>query len=482
MAERDFTFAGNRVWLDVGDLLWWEHTHPTGIQRVMASVSRELLRPEASGVPIRFCRMLDGVGFIEVPRETLRQCVDRLLGDESVPSRDPDLKNISRPQGPETMPLRRNLNQAKQKLRTVLRHIYGPLSRAAEPQPHESPTTITARLRRMVRRFEFWCLRKWLGADRLFRPNDILLNVGSTWWQPAYPAVLAAIRRKKKLTYIALVYDLLPWRLPQCFPDSMPPRFIEWALATFRSADKLLTISNASRRDVIAFTKEFNLPDKPITVIRLGRERIANVDPALPAALNRAAPGFVLSVGTVEARKNHMLLVRTWARLMQRHDPTLVPQLVWVGRKGWMIDPLLAELAENNFLDGKLVWLGQTDGVKEATLHGLYRACLFTMFPSLYEGWGLPVSESLAHGKLCIASNASSLPEAGGDLADYHAPEDVDRCLALVERAIFDPAYRSAREERIRREYEMPSWAACAQGIIAACMVGERSESTHQGR
>ena len=147
-----------------------------------------------------------------------------------------------------------------------------------------------------------------------------------------------------------------------------------------------------------------------------------------------------------------------------------------------MIDPLLDELAENNFLDGKLVWLGQTDGVKEATLHGLYRACLFTMFPSLYEGWGLPVSESLAHGKLCIASNASSLPEAGGDLADYHAPEDVDRCLALVERAIFDPAYRTAREERIRREYEMPSWVACAQGIIAACMVRERSESTHQGR
>ena len=173
MAERDFTFAGNRVWLDVGDLLWWEHTHPTGIQRVMASVSRELLGPEASGVPIRFCRMLDGVGFIEVPRETLRQCVDRLLGDESVPSRDPDLKNISRPRRPETTPLRRNLDQAKQKLRTVLRHIYGPLSRAAEPQPHESPTTVTARLRRMVRKFEFWCLRKWLGADRLFRPNDI---------------------------------------------------------------------------------------------------------------------------------------------------------------------------------------------------------------------------------------------------------------------------------------------------------------------
>ncbi len=134
-----------------------------------------------------------------------------------------------------------------------------------------------------------------------------------------------------------------------------------------------------------------------------------------------------------------------------------------------MVDGLLAELDQNNFLDGKLIWLGSKGGLPDNTLHGLYRACLFTMFPSTYEGWGLPVSESLAHGKLCLASNASSIPEIGGDLIDYYAPDNLEECLELTEQAIFDPRYRAEKEERIRQEYRMPSWAECSQSILEAC-------------
>jgi glycosyltransferase involved in cell wall biosynthesis len=180
----------------------------------------------------------------------------------------------------------------------------------------------------------------------------------------------------------------------------------------------------------------------------------------------------------VEARKNHILLVRTWSELLRRHDRALVPHLVWVGRSGWMIDPLLDELDKENLLDGKLLWLGREVGLPDSTLHGLYRRCLFTMFPSVYEGWGLPVSESLAHGKLCIASSASSIPEAGGDLADYHGPQDFEKCLTLTERAIFDTDYRAARERRIREEHKMPSWAECSLAMIEACRLGQANGGT----
>lgn len=468
------------LWLDVGDLLWWEHDSVTGIQRVMASVTAEFLKLQASGAPIRFCRLLAEVGFVEVPHETARRCVDQLISEKPSPRMEGispgDLNNVERQRDSRASLLHPTLDQTKKCVRAVLRQIYGPLSRAAEPRPHELPTAITARLRRMVRRLECWCLRKWLRADNIFCPNDVLLNIGSGWWQPAYPATLAAIRRKTDLRYVALVYDLIPWRLPRFFPNAMVAQFVAWAQATLSAADTLLTISDSSRRDVLAFAKAFDIPEKPITVIRLGREEIAGLDEACPAELAEAQAGFVLCVGTVEARKNHILLVRTWARLLQRHDRSIVPHLVWVGRKGWMIDALLDELAKVRFIDGKLLWLGQEGGLLESTLHALYRACLFTMFPSTYEGWGLPVSESLAHGKLCIASNASSIPEVGGDLADYHGPEDLDKCLELVERAIFDPDYRAAKEQRIRRDYRMPSWAECSQSIIEACMMGNAND------
>jgi glycosyltransferase involved in cell wall biosynthesis len=301
----------------------------------------------------------------------------------------------------------------------------------------------------------------------MFRRGDVLLNIGSTWWQPSYPEILDEIRSKTGLHFVLLVHDVIPWRAPQFCTTATVADFVPWMRRIMPSAAKLLTISSCSRTDILAFLKAFDIPEKEVAIIRWGYHRSGNrhetsADEPLPAR-------FVLSVGTVEARKNHILLVRVWSRLLERHDPSLVPQLVWAGRQGWMIDALCGEIAETDFLGGKLVWLGQKDGLAESTLHALYRDCLFTMFPSFYEGWGLPVSESLAYGKFCIASKASAIPEAGGDLIDYHRPEDLAKCLELTERAIFDPAYRASRERRIRQEFKLPSWAECAHSLMKAC-------------
>jgi glycosyltransferase involved in cell wall biosynthesis len=75
----------------------------------------------------------------------------------------------------------------------------------------------------------------------------------------------------------------------------------------------------------------------------------------------------------------------------------------------------------------------------------IVRAC-FTVFPSLCEGWGLPIAESLAHGKFFVASNRTSIPEVGGDLIDYFDPSDDDDALAKIERLLFEPGYLAARE------------------------------------
>ena len=168
----------------------------------------------------------------------------------------------------------------------------------------------------------------------------------------------------------------------------------------------------------------------PIEVVELGSglsDRPVAEEPR-PAGIPQP---YVLFVSTIEIRKNHRLLVRVWRRLMERHGADAVPVLVFAGQIGWLVDDLLAELAASDYLGGKIVLM---PGLSDAELRQAYRGCLFTVFPSLCEGWGLPVAESLAQGKFCVASNRTSIPEVGGDLIDYFDPIERRRC-AREDRA-----------------------------------------------
>jgi glycosyltransferase involved in cell wall biosynthesis len=106
--------------------------------------------------------------------------------------------------------------------------------------------------------------------------------------------------------------------------------------------------------------------------------------------------------------------------------------------------------------------------LSDAELQQAYRSCLFTVFPSLSEGWGLPIAESLAHGKFCVASNRTSIPEAGGDLVDYFDPLNEDDALAKIERPLIDPGYLAAREAQLRAEYRLRTWGDCVRALIRA--------------
>src|SRR5437660_11261798 len=153
----------------------------------------------------------------------------------------------------------------------------------------------------------------------------------------------------------------------------------------------------------------------------MGSGSRATLDPLTAGTQTRISlpPRYVLYVSTIEHRKNHRLLVRVWQRLLERHGANLVPNLIFAGKIGWLVEDLLADLEASNYLNGKIILLRS---LSDAQLHEAYSSCLFTVFPSLCEGWGCPVAESLAHGKFCVASNHTAIPEAGGNLIDYFDP------------------------------------------------------------
>ncbi len=177
-------------------------------------------------------------------------------------------------------------------------------------------------------------------------------------------------------------------------------------------------------------------------------------------------PGsYVLTVSTIEARKNHALLFRVWRRLLDEMPAAAVPTLVFAGRVGWLVDDLMRQLRNADYLGGKIVLI---EDPRDGELAQLYAGCRFTVFPSFYEGWGLPVTESLGFGRPCIISNASALPEAGGTLARYFDPENGAEATRVIRRAIEDAEGTEAWGTRIAAEFRPVSWDDSARGILRA--------------
>jgi glycosyltransferase involved in cell wall biosynthesis len=297
-----------------------------------------------------------------------------------------------------------------------------------------------------------------------FRRGDLLLCLGTSWENPRYVGFLDRARRELGVRIAIVVYDIIPVAYPQWVEVPLRQRFERWLDGVVRNADLVLTISEHSRATLLRRASERRIALPPVDILRLG-----SGFPALAAApdsyVNFQLPErFVLYVSTIEARKNHALLLRVWRDLLAKHGAAAVPGLVFVGRRGWLVDDIMSDQFRDGPLRDKVAILS---GLSDAELATAYRRCLFTAFPSLMEGWGLPVTESLEQGKLCIASDRGAIPEAGGDLVDYFDPEDDASALAAIERAIFDHDYRRAREARIRREFRRRSWADCAATLIA---------------
>ena len=228
----------------------------------------------------------------------------------------------------------------------------------------------------------------------------------------------------------------------------------------------LLATSRSTAGDVEAYAAQRGIVlRQPVVPITVGTGFTAMAAAVAPSADLPPPDSYALFVSTIEARKNHLLLFRVWRRLLQEMPPERVPTLVFAGRVGWLVDDLMQQLDNSAWLDGKIVLI---ECPTDADLVALYRGCRFTLFPSLYEGWGLPVTESLAFGKPCVIANRSSLPEAGGEFARYFDPDDVNDATRVIRATIEDDAGLAAWEKRIREEFRPVDWSVSAEAVLRA--------------
>jgi glycosyltransferase involved in cell wall biosynthesis len=208
-----------------------------------------------------------------------------------------------------------------------------------------------------------------------------------------------------------MVYDLIPIFAPHFATRDLTGYFVDLV----RVCDSALVISDATASDLRCFAKQHHLPIPEITKAPLG-SALRTLSPVQPSALSQASigSGFVLVVGTITMRKNHHLLLDVWEMMLADLGRAHTPPLVIVGAPGGLSDETMARLKRNPLLCGIVIHL---EHATDAELAWLYSECTFTVYPSLYEGWGLPVTESHDFGKVCLASNRTSLVEAGAGLA-----------------------------------------------------------------
>ncbi len=255
---------------------------------------------------------------------------------------------------------------------------------------------------------------------------------------------------------VPIVYDLVTFdRRLKPNRRSMVIERLTLSLALRRSA-RVVAISEATARELVA---RFPRVAPRVDVTPLGVAPTLAGDPGAQIA-DLPEPGFVLAVGTLEPRKNLPRLVAAYRRLpddLQRAHPLAV-----VGKLGWDADETLAELRS---LGDRVHLLGY---VPDEALAELYRRCAVFCYPSLGEGFGLPVLEAMAAGAAVVTSNVSSLPEVGGDAVEYADPLDSASIAAALERVLRSPQRRRELGDLgVRRAREF-SWARTAELTVRA--------------
>ena len=287
--------------------------------------------------------------------------------------------------------------------------------------------------------------------------GDRLLIPQGMWESHPYTRVVSHL--SQQIAVYQVIHDLIPIIQTEHTTPLTHQSFVNYLTQIAPSRLNFVTLSNNTATDLRDYYRQIGLPKPKTLTCRPGDNpgsRQLEPEP-IPDLVDQP---FMLSVGTIEPRKNHRLLLEAY----RLDDNDSLPTLCVVGRVGWLIDGLLAELKNHP----KIMLLTNTN---DRQLAWLYQNCLYTVFPSLYEGWGLPVSESLAWGCPILCSNAASLPEVGGQLADYFDPTEPNQLLDLM-RQYLDPEINQSRRAEIKQNYQPRSWAESIDQLLESVTGG----------
>lgn len=293
---------------------------------------------------------------------------------------------------------------------------------------------------------------RYAAGDRIFIP-------WGEWWDEGFIQKLKQWHERDGAQIIQIIHDMGPIVIPQ-FSGSggaggSTETFPKYCREILPISELVLCVSQNTKREAIQWLQEQKLKAPRMEVFRLGDDfKVAKaVKPSSEAfkAAGLQKDNYLLTVCTIEARKNHALLYYVYKLALARGVE--LPKLAIVGRRGWGTDDIYGIIANDPEVKDKIFFL---HGMSDEELSWLYNHCLFTVFPSFYEGWGIPIAESVARGVPCLCSNTTSMVEIAEGYVGHFSPASTDECLAAIQQ-LLNPKNLTAARKRVSG-YRQVSW------------------------
>jgi glycosyltransferase involved in cell wall biosynthesis len=262
---------------------------------------------------------------------------------------------------------------------------------------------------------------------------------------------------------VVSVHDVSYIEHPEYFPLVRAIQLRLTVKHTIRQAVKVITPSEFSRRAIV---RAYGLDERKIEVVPIAvsptfRPTAREAASAFVQARFRIAGPYVLTVGDLQPRKNQIGLIRAFERLIAQ-NPALKHRLIIVGQKTWFSDRVV-EAARRSKVADRILF---TDFVNDDDLLQLYNACDLMVFPTFYEGFGLPILEAMACGRAVACSNTSAIPEVANAAAILFDPKSTDDITRAMRDVLVDPELRTRMERLGQQRASLFTWERTARRTL----------------
>lgn len=267
-----------------------------------------------------------------------------------------------------------------------------------------------------------------------------------------------------------LIYDFTPVLYPQFHVKETCTGYVPFVKHVSENFGHLLYGGRTAQRDGIALQNKEGWRIPPSDFIEFGSDfgklnELSSTDRDAEILKKFDIEGdFIMTVGTIEPRKNHEMLYKAYVTLLERTDAEVIPKMLFIGKKGWKSEDFIATFEGDDRIRGKILMITPTD----EELDVFYRHTLFTLLPSFYEGWSLTLPESLSYGKFCLTSDVDPLKETGRDLVEYINPLDTYAWADRIHHYSTHPAELAAKQDYIKKNWKPKTWFESAQMLSAA--------------
>ncbi|WP_415183480.1 glycosyltransferase family 4 protein [Phaeovulum sp.] len=283
------------------------------------------------------------------------------------------------------------------------------------------------------------------------------INVGQT---TAQPKTLARLRTVRGLRIAVMIHDTIPLDYPQFSRATEPARFAARLEAALSHADLLICNSQATADDVVRHAGTRPLPQ--YVVAHLGADTPPPDRAALPPGLDLSLPYFV-TLGTIEPRKNHALLLDVWEQILRQMPETKAPRLFILGRRGWNNAATFQRLDSAPYM-GRVVH--ELPGLSDGAVAALLAGAQALLMPSFAEGFGLPLIEAAALGTPIITAPLPVAHELLGEHARYAAPSSRAAWTAEIMEALAQNRHSDATFSPYRAAITIPTWTEHFRRIL----------------